>query len=242
MAGRMAAGIPASGQCRPPFSSLSPPKRGCSSKGGIPRADYAALAGDILSAREIGPAVVDRARRALEKHLAQTPAAAIPVHRADDDFPCATGTALSGGVVAFLLASGFMHWAFQDMRESTIHSQLGHAQVVRPGYFQQGLANPYDYLLPADTTRVPDIAGVKILTVAPRLSFNGLFSRGEDTVSFVGEGIDPARYAALAGRPMDKRRIADLVGHGFIETVQDRLRVTTEGFPVLDAIVADLAA
>lgn len=105
---------------------------------------------------------------------------------------------VSGGVVAFLLASGFMHWAFQNMRESTIHSQLGHAQVVRPGYFQQGLANPYDYLLPADTTRVPDIAGVKILTVAPRLSFNGLISRGEDTVSFVGEGIDPAREALVS--------------------------------------------
>ena len=56
MTGRMAAGIPTSGRCRFPFSSLSPPKGGCSSKGGIPRADYAALAGDILSAREIGPA------------------------------------------------------------------------------------------------------------------------------------------------------------------------------------------
>ena len=103
MAGRMAAGIPGSGRCRPPFSSLSPPKGGCSSKGGIPRADYAALARDILSAREIGPAVVDRARRALEKHLAQTPAAAMPVQRVDDDFPCATGTALSAWVFASAL-------------------------------------------------------------------------------------------------------------------------------------------
>ena len=105
---------------------------------------------------------------------------------------------ISGGVVAFLLASGFMHWAFQNMRESTIHSQLGHAQVVRPGYFQEGLANPYGYLLPADTTQVPDGAGVKILTVAPRLSFNGLISRGEDTVSFIGEGVDPAREALVS--------------------------------------------
>lgn len=31
-----------------------------------------------------------------------------------------------GGVVAYLLAGGFIHWIFQDMRESTIHSQLGH--------------------------------------------------------------------------------------------------------------------
>ena len=57
------------------------------------------------------------------------------------------------------------------------------------------------------------------------------------------EGIDPARYAALAGRPLDLERIAALSGHGFVETTADgRLRVTRSGFPVLDAVVADLAA
>ncbi len=57
------------------------------------------------------------------------------------------------------------------------------------------------------------------------------------------EGIDPGRYAALAGRPLDTQRIASLVGHGFVETTAEgRLRVTRSGFPVLDAVVADLAA
>ena len=57
------------------------------------------------------------------------------------------------------------------------------------------------------------------------------------------EGIDPARFEALAGRPLDPGRIAELNGHGFVETTaQGRLRVTPAGFPVLDAIVADLAA
>jgi putative oxygen-independent coproporphyrinogen III oxidase len=57
------------------------------------------------------------------------------------------------------------------------------------------------------------------------------------------EGIDPKRYAALAGRPLDLERIAALMGHGFVETTADgRLRVTRSGFPVLDAVVADLAA
>jgi oxygen-independent coproporphyrinogen-3 oxidase len=59
----------------------------------------------------------------------------------------------------------------------------------------------------------------------------------------LAEGIDPKRYAALAGRPLDLDRIASLVGHGFVETTADgRLRVTRSGFPVLDAVVADLAA
>jgi oxygen-independent coproporphyrinogen-3 oxidase len=57
------------------------------------------------------------------------------------------------------------------------------------------------------------------------------------------EGIDPERYAALAGRPLDKRRIALLQEEGAITVDADgRLRVTQAGFPVLDAVVADLAA
>jgi putative oxygen-independent coproporphyrinogen III oxidase len=59
----------------------------------------------------------------------------------------------------------------------------------------------------------------------------------------LAEGIDPGRYARIAGRPLDLGRIADLMGYGFVETTGDgRLRVTRAGFPVLDAVVADLAA
>jgi len=59
----------------------------------------------------------------------------------------------------------------------------------------------------------------------------------------LAEGIDPERYAALAGRPLDAARIASLREHGLLETTADgRLRVSLPGFPVLDAVVADLAA
>jgi putative oxygen-independent coproporphyrinogen III oxidase len=59
----------------------------------------------------------------------------------------------------------------------------------------------------------------------------------------LAEGIDPERYAALAGRPLDPDRIAVLREEGAIAVEADgRLRVTQAGFPVLDAVVADLAA
>jgi putative oxygen-independent coproporphyrinogen III oxidase len=59
----------------------------------------------------------------------------------------------------------------------------------------------------------------------------------------LAEGIDPARYAALAGRTLDPLRIAALREHGLVETTDaGRLRVSMPGFPVLDAVVADLAA
>jgi putative oxygen-independent coproporphyrinogen III oxidase len=59
----------------------------------------------------------------------------------------------------------------------------------------------------------------------------------------LAEGIDLARYHLLAGRALDKARIADLEACGLVErTRTGRLRVTQSGFPVLDAVVADLAA
>ena len=59
----------------------------------------------------------------------------------------------------------------------------------------------------------------------------------------LAEGIDPARYAAVAGRPLDPERIRTLASLGFVETNGEGcLRVTQAGFPVLDAVVADLAA
>ena len=57
------------------------------------------------------------------------------------------------------------------------------------------------------------------------------------------EGIDPKRYRTLAGRGLDQDRIELLRQEGAITVDNDgRLRVTQQGFPVLDAVVADLAA
>src|SRR5215213_8649926 len=74
-------------------------------------------------------------------------------------------------------------------------------------------------------------------------------TRGEQADEYMlmglrlSEGIDLARYAAFAGHPLDPARIAALGAEGFIEATPDgRLRVTRAGFPILDAVVADLAA
>ena len=59
----------------------------------------------------------------------------------------------------------------------------------------------------------------------------------------LSEGIDPTRYAAFSGHPLDEERIRALEAHGFlVRPTPQRLAVTREGFPVLDAVVADLAA
>ncbi len=97
------------------------------------------------------------------------------------------------GVCSLILASGFIEWIFIDFRETSIRSQLGHLQITRPGYQEEGKANPYHFLLP-DTQpelKLTSSSLEKIKVIVPRLSFSGLISSGESTLSFIGEGVDP---------------------------------------------------
>lgn len=108
---------------------------------------------------------------------------------------------VGSGVIAFMLASGFINWIFQDMREATIRSQLGHIQIVRPDFFDKGIADPYAYLLPANSAEQKSVEKLPgVVTVAQRLVINGLASFGDATIGFVGEGVDPERERPLSSR------------------------------------------
>jgi len=96
------------------------------------------------------------------------------------------------GVVALVLAGGFIEWIFWAMRTATIESQLGHVQVVKRGYLEAGASDPFAYLLPEDApafAALQHTPGVRFVT--PRIAFMGLVSHGDLTVSFAGEGVDP---------------------------------------------------
>ena len=59
----------------------------------------------------------------------------------------------------------------------------------------------------------------------------------------LAEGIDPARYAALKGRPLSGERITALCGDGLLARLPGgRIAATARGAPVLNALVAELAA
>jgi putative ABC transport system permease protein len=106
--------------------------------------------------------------------------------------------AVTFGITALILANGFIAWIFLDFRESTIHSHLGHLQITRPGYFEGGKADPNAFLLPQ---AMPELErwgeSGRIKTIAPRLSFSGLISHGESTISFIGDGISPQEQTAF---------------------------------------------
>lgn len=101
-------------------------------------------------------------------------------------------SAVAFGVVALVLAAGFIEWIFWASREGTIQAGLGHIHVVRPGYLSDGQADPPRFLIPEHTKEREALEHFPtVKTLAPRLAFNGLISRGDATISFVGEGVSP---------------------------------------------------
>lgn len=100
--------------------------------------------------------------------------------------------------MAMMLATGFIEWIFWATREGVAVTQIGHLQVVKPGYYENGQADPFAYLLPEQSpalSALQDVAGVN--TITPRLEFNGLVSHGDNTLSFVAKGIDPTLDPSL---------------------------------------------
>ncbi|MEO7402394.1 MAG: FtsX-like permease family protein [Burkholderiales bacterium] len=105
---------------------------------------------------------------------------------------------VGAGVIALLLAAGFIEWNFWAMREGAIRSRIGHVQVVRSGFFEQGTADPFKFLLPDDSRLLAVVAQEPgVATLAPRLAFTGLIALGDSTLSFLGEGMEPDKEAAF---------------------------------------------
>ena len=100
-----------------------------------------------------------------------------------------------------------------------------------------------------ETEKRPESWLMRVEATGSGLTVDEKLSAGETADEFLlmglrlAEGIEPARYLALCGREIDPKRVAVLHEEGAVETTADgRLRVTQSGFPVLDAVVADLAA
>jgi len=101
-------------------------------------------------------------------------------------------SAIGFGVVALILAGSFIEWIFWAAREGTIESGLGHIHVARAGFREEGSADLDRFRLPPDAPLLSTLrTDAAVRTVAPRMSFSGLASRGDTTISFLGEGVDP---------------------------------------------------
>ncbi len=134
-----------------------------------------------------------------------------------------TLTAIIFGVVGLILAGGWVNDIFLQLGEALIHSQSGHLQVYKSGFYAAGSRSPEKYLIADPEPIKQRIAGLaSVENVMARLSFSGLLNTGRSDLPIVGEGVEPAKEAELgsfvtitAGRQLaEKDTFGVVVGFG----------------------------
>lgn len=106
--------------------------------------------------------------------------------------------AVAFGVATLILSQGFVEDIFIQLGEAIIHSQTGHIQLAREGYFVHGAHKPDGYLVAdpeGDKARIATLPEVE--DVMARLGFPGLLSNGRADLPILGEGIEPAKEEKL---------------------------------------------
>ncbi len=133
------------------------------------------------------------------------------------------------GVMALILSGGFVADVFVQLREVTIHSQLGHIQIHKAGYTKLGRRAPYDYLLDDPAHLASELATLPhVVNVLQRLEFSGLLSKGRADLPIIGQGIEPNKETELgtflriaAGRHLtNDDAVGILVGQGVAGALQ----------------------
>lgn len=136
--------------------------------------------------------------------------------------------AVALGVLALVVSGGFVQDVFIQLREVTIHSQLGHLQIRGPGGFGQVQGEAYRHVLAApegviaQARTLPAVADVML-----RVGFTGLASNGRADLPIVGEGVEPGKEATLGsalviteGRQLqDDDRFGALLGKGLARSL-----------------------
>lgn len=134
-----------------------------------------------------------------------------------------TLTAIMSGVAGLILAGGWVNDIFVTLSEALIHSQSGHMQVYKSGFFASGSHAPEKYLIAnphAIKRRIT--ADPRVDRAMARLSFSALLNNGRSDLPIIGEGVEPGQEALLgssvsitAGRPLaDKDAFGIMLGYG----------------------------
>jgi len=131
--------------------------------------------------------------------------------------------AVAIGVVALILSGGFVNDLIYQLGEALIHSQSGHLQIARSGYFESGSRSPGKYLIQYDNAAAARLADLPhVADTMRRIAFSGLASNGAASYPIIGEGIEGDKEAKLGsymvlleGRKLASNdRYAALIGAG----------------------------
>ncbi|MCE9625589.1 MAG: ABC transporter permease [Deltaproteobacteria bacterium] len=95
------------------------------------------------------------------------------------------------GSSGLIVIGGFFENIMEGYREQFIHSQSGHLQVNRTGYFKKGASAPLDYMMPNAEQVRREIEGEPHVTfTVPRLKFGGLASTDNASIAVLAVGTD----------------------------------------------------
>ena len=140
-----------------------------------------------------------------------------------------TLAAIVFGVAGLIVSGGFVHDMFDKLAEAIIHSQTGHVQVAKQGFFAGGARSPEKYLVAdAEALARKLAAQPHVAEVAARVHFSGLLGNGRTDYPILGAGIEVAKEARLgthlvvsAGRALSERdAFGALVGEGVAKALQ----------------------
>ena len=99
-----------------------------------------------------------------------------------------TLAAIVGGVAGLIVAGGWVNDIFVQLSEALIHSQSGHLQVYKSGFFAEGSRAPEKYLIgDPDTVKRRITAEAGIDNVMARLNFSGLLNNGRSDLPIIGK-------------------------------------------------------
>ena len=130
-----------------------------------------------------------------------------------------TLAAIAFGVAVLILSGGFVEDMFVQLRESTIHSQLGHIQVYKSGYYAQGRRDPYHYLMAKPEILAEEIAKLPHVThVMARIQFGGILNNMRADLPIQGEGVEPGKERELSSAVtwLSGRALTDEDSYGIV--------------------------
>ena len=113
-----------------------------------------------------------------------------------------TISAIAIGAIVIIIFGGYINDMYYKLKESTIHSQIGHLQIYKKGFNEFGITNPekyrmYDFEKVDGVIENDAILKTMIDTIMPVVEFSGLVGAGDNSTSFIGKGVDVEKDRAL---------------------------------------------
>lgn len=131
-----------------------------------------------------------------------------------------------------------------ESRHNLVYWRYGDYAGIGPG--AHGRLSMNGQRLATDTPKTPAAWLTQVETTGVGELQREALCRTDQATEFLlfglrlAEGIDPSRYAALAGQPLPEAALVDLQAYGLIAQTGERIAATAKGRAVLNAVIREL--